>query len=78
MKTPKITKKELIGLMPTMNADTFHRFCDRNKIYDVWLDVTLTDFNDGYYNVELPAYGLFVSYYDGVFEEASELEPQYN
>lgn len=78
MKTPKISKKELLALMPTMDAVEFHNFCDKNKIYDMWLDVCLTNFNTDYYNVELPEYDLFVSYYDGVFEEASELAPHYN
>jgi len=78
MKTPKITKKELMSLLPLMDAVQFHNFCDRNKIYDVWNEVTITNFNTDYYNVELPAYGLFVSYYNGVFEEASELAPHYN
>ena len=78
MKTPKISKQELISLMPTMDAVEFHNFCDKNKIYDVWNEVTITNFNTDYYNVELPEYGLFVSYYNGVLEEVSELEPQYN
>jgi len=78
MKTTKISKQELISLMPLMDAVQFHNFCDKNKIYDVWNEVTITNFNTDYYNVELPEYGLFVSYYNGIFEEASELTPQYN
>jgi intein/homing endonuclease len=73
MKTPKITKKELMGLMPIMDAVQFHNFCDRNKIFDVWDEVTITNFNTDYYNVELPEYGLFVSYYNGVLEEIYEI-----
>ena len=73
MKTPKISKKELMSLLPLMDAVQFHNFCDRNKIYDVWNEVTITNFNTDYYNVELPAYGLFVSYYDGKLEEIYDL-----
>ena len=76
MKTPKISKKELISFLPTFDAVTFDAFCDKNKIDVTWLDVTLTDFNDEYYNVELPEYGLEISYYDGVFEECIELEEE--
>ncbi len=72
MKT-KISKQELIGLMPLMDAVQFHNFCDRNKIFDVWDEVTITNFNTDYYNVELPEYGLFVSYYNGVLEEIYEI-----
>jgi hypothetical protein len=39
----------------------------------VWDEVTLTNFNDGYYNVELPEYGLQVVYYDGVLDFIDDL-----
>ena len=73
MKPNQLSKKELISLLPTMDAITFHALCDKSGIMDVWLDVTLTNFNEGYYNVQLPAYGLEISYYDGVLEEIYEL-----
>lgn len=76
MKTPKITKKELIGFLPTFDAVGFDAFCDKYKIDVTWLDVTLTDFNDEYYNVELPEFGLEISYYNGEFEECIELEEE--
>jgi hypothetical protein len=76
MKPNQLSKKELISLLPTMDAITFHALCDKSGIMDVWLDVTLTNFNEGYYNVQLPAYGLEISYYDGVFEEVIELEEE--
>ena len=76
MKTSKILKKQLIRELPNFDAAGFDRFCDRNKIDVTWLDVTLTDLNDGYYNVELPEYGLEISYYNGEFEECIELEEE--
>ena len=40
-----------------MNPIQFETYCETNKIQIEWLDVTLTDFNDGFYNVILPQYG---------------------
>jgi hypothetical protein len=69
-----ITIQQITEFCKTHNAVDFHKWCDANKIYDVWLDVTLTNFNDGYYNVDLPAYGLNVCFYDGVLEEIADIE----
>jgi hypothetical protein len=74
MKATKITQKELFSIASTLDAVGFDAWCDKNKIDVTWLDVTLTDFNDGYYNVELPEYSLEVSYYDGVLESFFETE----
>ena len=73
MKATKITKKELIAIAPTINAVEFETLCERNGIHTSWLDVSLMDYNDGYYNVEVGEYGLFVAYYNGVLEEIYEL-----
>jgi hypothetical protein len=73
MKTPKISKKELMAIAPTINAVEFEALCERNGIYPMWLDVTLTNYNEEYYNVEVSEYGLEFSYYNGVFEEVIEL-----
>ena len=74
MKATKITKKELIALAPTINAVEFESICELNGIHTSWLDVSLMDFNDGYYNVEVLEYNLFVAYYNGKLEEIYELE----
>ena len=66
------TLNEIRTFAETNDAATFDRFCDTNSISNEWLDVTITDFNDGYYNVVLPEYGLNVMYYDGVLEELNE------
>jgi hypothetical protein len=50
MKTSEILKKaNSIG----MDAVTFDTWLNENNINFEWLDVTLTDFNDGYYNILL-------------------------
>jgi len=74
MKAKKITKKELLAIAPTINAVEFETLCERNGIHTSWLDVSLMDYNDGYYNVEIPEYGLEVSYYNGVLESFFETE----
>jgi hypothetical protein len=50
MKTSEILKKaNSIG----MDAVTFDKWLNENNINFEWLDVCLTDFNDGYYNILL-------------------------
>ncbi len=73
MKTPKITKRELIAIAPTINAVEFEALCERNGIHTGWLDVSVEDYNREYYNVEVDEFGLFVAYYDGVLEEIYDL-----
>lgn len=73
MKAKKITKKELMAIAPTINAVEFETLCEKNNIHTSWLDVSLMDYNDGYYNVEVGEYGLFVAYYNGVLEEIYDL-----
>lgn len=73
METVKISKKQIYDLAPKMDAVKFDAFCEEHKIDNTWLDVTITNYNEGYYNVDLPKFGLNVIYYDGVFEEISEL-----
>ena len=66
------TLNEIRTFAETNDAVAFDKYCDTNGISNEWLDVTITDFNDGYYNVVLPEYGLNVMYYDGVLEEINE------
>jgi hypothetical protein len=73
MSTIAITKKEIYEQAPKMDAVRFDAFCEKNGIESTWLDVTLTDYNQEYYNVDLPTLGLNVIYYDGVLEEIVEL-----
>ena len=52
----KISIKTLIESTNGMNPIQFETYCETNKIQIEWLDVTLTDFNEGFYNVTLPDY----------------------
>ncbi len=73
MINPMITLNEIRTFAENNNAAEFDRWCDLNGIPNEWLDVTLTDFNDGYYNVDLFVHGVNVLYIDGVLEEITEL-----
>jgi hypothetical protein len=73
MKTPKISKKELMAIAPTINAVEFEALCEKNGIHTSWLDVSVENYNREYYNVEILEYGLFVAYYNGKLEEIYEL-----
>jgi hypothetical protein len=75
----KFTIEEIRNFAENLNAVEFEAFCDKAKIHTSWLDIdNLMNYNEGYYNVELRDYDLFVSYYDGVLEEFTKLELQYN
>jgi len=73
MKTPKITKRELISIAPTITAAEIEALCERNGIHTGWLDVSVEDYNREYYNVEVDEFGLFVAYYNGKLEEIYDL-----
>ena len=66
------TLNEIRTFAETNDAVSFDKYCDVNGISNEWLDVTLTDFNDEYYNVYLSEYGLNVMYYNGKLEEFIE------
>ena len=44
--------QETAGLTPSQ----FENYCDTNGIQIEWLDVCVSDFNNGFYNVTLPDY----------------------
>lgn len=75
MKT-KYTKLEIEAIAAAKDAVGFDKFCEDNNIDNTWLDVTLTNYNEEYYNVELPEYNLNVCYYNGVLEEVIEMEEE--
>jgi hypothetical protein len=52
----KKSLKQLIKATEGMSPVQFEAYCEANKIFIEWLDVTITDFNDGWYNVILPYY----------------------
>ena len=63
------TLSEIQAFAETNDAVAFDKYCDTNGISNEWLDVTLTNFNDGYYNAYLSDYGVNVMYYNGKLEE---------
>ncbi len=52
----RVALKNLMNETTGMNPVQFESYCETNGILIEWLDVTLTDFNDGLYHVTLPAY----------------------
>jgi hypothetical protein len=52
----RISLEELMNDTTGMNPVQFEAYCDTNQIQIEWLDVTLSDFNDGFYNVTLTGY----------------------
>ena len=73
MINPMITLNEIRTFAENNDAAEFDRWCEINGIPNEWLDVTVTDFNDGFYNVDLFVHGVNVIYYNGVLEEINEL-----
>lgn len=69
----KYTKSDIKAIAAVKDAVGFERFCKDNNIEVTWLDVNLSNFNEDYYNVELPEYNLCLLFCDGKFEEAQEL-----
>jgi hypothetical protein len=53
--------EETTGMLPSQ----FEDYCESKGILVEWLEVTVSDFDDGYYNVILPEYddvGVFSSH----------------
>ena len=67
-----ITTSDIKKFAQSHSASEFEKYCEINNINNVWLDVTLTNFDEEYYNVELPQYSLEVIYYNGKLEELNE------
>ena len=69
MKTTEIGLYEIRTFAENNDAVAFDKFCDDNGIANTWLDVTLTNYNEEYYNVYLPNYAIGVMFYNGKLEE---------
>jgi len=63
-----ITTTQVLDQAKQMNAVTFEKWMDKNNVGYEWLDVTLTDRNDGFYNILLDD-GTNVCFIDGKFIE---------
>jgi hypothetical protein len=51
-----ITLETLMNETTGMNPVQFEAYCETNGIQTEWLEVCITDFNDGVYNVALSDY----------------------
>jgi hypothetical protein len=63
-----ITTTQVLDQAKQMDAVSFEKWMDKNNVGYEWLDVTLTDYNDGYYNILLDD-GTNVCFIDGEFIE---------
>lgn len=52
----KISLEQLIKETAGMNPVQFEAHCEANGIQIEWLDVCITDYNEGFYNATLPDY----------------------
>lgn len=52
MKNLKEVMQETAGMNPVQ----FESYCETNSILTEWVDVCVSDFNYGFYNVTLPNY----------------------
>ena len=52
----KISLEQLIKETAGMNPVQFEAHCEANEIQIEWLDVCITDYNEGFYNATLPDY----------------------
>jgi hypothetical protein len=69
----EITLNEIITFAENNTAAEFNAWCETQGIDLEWLDITLTDINEGYYNVILSEYDLNVMYYNGELTYIAEL-----
>lgn len=67
-----ITTSDIKKFAQSHSASEFEKYCDINNIHCSWLDVNIMNYDQDYYNVELPQYSLEVIYYDGKLEELNE------
>ena len=63
-----ITTTQVLDQAKQMDAVSFEKWMDKNNVGYEWLDVTLTNYNDGYYNILLDD-GTNVCFIDGEFIE---------
>ena len=69
----EITLNEIIDFAENNTAAEFNEWCESQGIDLEWLDITLTNINEGYYNVILSDYDLNVMYYNGELTYIAEL-----
>ncbi len=65
-----MTLDQILVKAETSDAVQFEQFLTDNNINNTWLDVCLTDYNEGYFNITLDDYGhQDIIFCDGVYEK---------
>ena len=64
-----MTLDQIIFKAKVSDAVQFEKFLSDNNINNTWLDVCLTNYNEGYFNITLDDYdGFDIIFYNGVYE----------
>jgi hypothetical protein len=64
-----MTLDQIIFKAKVSDAVEFEKFLTDNNINNTWLDVCLTNYNEGYFNITLDDYEDFdIFFADGVYE----------
>ena len=64
-----MTLDQITAQAENVDAIDFAKFLEENNINNTWLDVCLTNFNEGYFNITLDDYEDFnIIFDDGVYE----------
>jgi hypothetical protein len=64
-----MTLDQIIAKAKVSDAVQFEKFLEDNSISNTWLDVCITDYNDGDFNITLDDYDDFdIAFFNGVYE----------
>ena len=65
-----MTLEQILAKAEVSTAAQFEQFLTDNKIKNTWLEVCLSDYNEGYYNITLDDYDDYaVLFSDGVYQK---------
>ena len=65
-----MTLKQILAKAEVSTAAQFEQFLTDNKINNTWLDVSVSDYNEGYYNITLDDYqNHAVLFIDGIYQK---------
>ena len=64
-----MTLDQIIAKAKVSDAVQFEKFLEENSISNTWLDVCITDYNEGDFNITLDDYDDFdIAFFNGVYE----------
>jgi hypothetical protein len=64
-----MTLDQIIAKAKVSDAIQFEKFLEDNSISNTWLDVCITDYNEGDFNITLDDYDDFdIAFFNGVYE----------